>query len=266
MRHIFSCFLSYLLWLGASGCNLTAGQDFLYVPNSDGEDSDPDDDDDDGLGSLAPPWLGPNGPLVGLVWTLDGSDSPTSDVLIEEVGGNESTLSDANGFFELLLDSPLSPTVRALPDPSRVATLWLATADGIERGGIPIVVDLLLADVQTADWDDLFGHPWGGDLGGVVILVWSLGTADPSEASTHIQVELDAPHLGPFVLDSADDLVPGAVFDADATEAEVWFPGVPEGTWSLSWTAPDGATCTGPEEVLVEAQTYSWVQLGCALD
>jgi len=255
-----------------TGCSSSTSEGFLRLasdhPAEEGEELEdesqkPKEEDDlDDPQELE--WI-PGPTVEGEVVLLDGPE-PTAVVgaVVSEYGASgETTITDEFGQFVLEVENQNPWRVLATGPENTVPGLWTTTLEAVNVGRLPVVIDLLDLGKNEDIWLVDFELAWGEELGVIIALFWMNGFTESGPEMSGLSIEVDTSGAELWGLNSQDFLVPVDGLQAEASEAELWLVGVPEGNHAFSWTAPPGMECFGPSDVSVLGRTYTWVQMGC---
>jgi hypothetical protein len=241
---------------------------------TDDDDATTDDDDataDDDDSAQAWPGPGPEGSVVAEVRQFieeehggDDDDSavnlgaPVQGLVVTEVGTSNTATTSAAGVFTLVMQDYEPARIR-LQVTDDVPRLLIITEDAYRA----VAREVEIAASEAGHEDDLYAELYGGardaSLGTVEVTFEAFEDADVTGATA----TLTGSALGARVFSGADTTSPGNTLQA-GNEPVVLFGNVSPGDQPLTITSPSGLQCHAPSQVLVEANTVSHVQVGCA--
>ena len=264
-----------LVSLVVSSCSPNGNGSFLWLsdqqleedPGEQQETPSPEDEEEDEDSDIPPiqfDWV--PGPVVeGEVSLLDGPEPiPVVGAQVSELGVDGLPIeTDEDGRFAIEVENQDPWRLYASASEDMTPAIWTTSLDAVEASGMPVLVDLLERANCEVLWRLDFGMDWAEDRGAVIVLVWKDGTTRVEPEMTGLSVSVNVPGEEQWGLDSDDRLVPVDGLLQNASEAELWLVGIPEGTHALTWSNPDGYECFAPEQVPVLGRTNTWVQMGC---
>jgi hypothetical protein len=190
------------------------------------------------------------GTITGVVKD-DESGEPIADISIDQVllGKDASGRTDDKGVFSVKSSSKVVQMLRVAADGYASVIHYQVWWPGEKKDGT-IEVYLPTADEEAKAYAEDYGGKQETGTGTVVVRF--MDARDLNKVFVGASADLEVPKVTAYVVGKGGKVSKGNEVKSGAESAEVVYPNVAAGEYSLTNKAPDGYDCWGPDKVVVD--------------